>query len=719
MTRSIRCVASLFVFLLVYAFPSLSAAAPRIVERAGFASISVDEAQRTWTIASSGSAIVLGLHASRDFEIVRALSLSGRRWALGGLPDTFLRIGTKTVPFGSRTAGFVYTNVTTSATGLTVQLDATFDLPASHLRATRHYAATSGSPAFETWTTVAPLQGAVVTVADLNAFQLTVPPGAMHWVNGLQRDDASNPTDAAFTLQDRELAPGEHLVLGAEGRSSEQTVPWFAIDNGEDTFFAGLMWSGGWSLTAERSNAGIELTLGLAPMSTAVTSAVDGPHAFFGAARGGLRDASAATRSFVMEGIRGGRALDALVTYNTWFAYGTRIDDETMREEIHGAAELGAELFVMDAGWYVGAGRDSVSDFSSGLGSWEVDEARFPEGVKALTDYAHSLGLKFGIWVEPERVALSTVGQSGLAEEAWLASVGGRYGSSQAAQICLASAAARQWVLDAVARLVDEVQPDYLKWDNNFWLNCDRDGHGHGTSDGNFAHVNGLYDVLAELRTRYPDLLIENVSGGGNRLDFGMLRYSDVGWMDDRSAPSIHVRHIVEGLGVVFPPAYLLSFVMHHDEEPINDASDLSLYFRARMTGVLGLCFRTRQFDASAAAQITREIEIYKELRDSLGAAAGTLLTEQAAVVDGPAWDVFQSSSPGGGTVVLSAIQWDDAVEEHVVIPVGLRPESTYDIESVDNGAIGTATGAELMADGITVVQSPDTAAHILILRRQ
>jgi hypothetical protein len=95
--------------------------------------------------------------------------------------------------------------------------------------------------------------------------------------------------------------------------------------------------------------------------------------------------------------------------------------------------------------------------------------------------------------------------------------------------------------------------------------------------------------------------------------------------------------------------------VMHHEEEPINDAPDLSLYFQ----------------------------------------------------------------SPGGQTVVLSAIQWDDAVDEHVVMPVGLRPESTYDVESVDAGVIGAATGAELMEDGITVVQSPDTAAHILILRRQ
>src|SRR5204862_4697919 len=110
-----------------------------------------------------------------------------------------------------------------------------------------------------------------------------------------------------------------------------------------------------------------------------------------------------------------------------------------------------------------------------------------------------------------------------------------------AGQICLASAAGRQWLLDKVTGLIDEVQPDYLKWDNNMWINCDREGHGHGSTDGNFAHVHGLYQTLAELRDRYPDLIVENVSGGGNRLDLGMLRYTAVAWMDARTAPSVHV----------------------------------------------------------------------------------------------------------------------------------------------------------------------------------
>jgi molecular chaperone DnaJ len=121
-----------------------------------------------------------------------------------------------------------------------------------------------------------------------------------------------------------------------------------------------------------------------------------------------------------------------------------------------------------------------------------------------------------------------------------------------AAQLCLGDPRVRQWLLDRLVQLINEVQPSYLKWDNNFWVNCNRSGHGHGTHDGNFAHVNGLYQLLEEIRERYPDLLIENVSGGGNRLDFGMVQRSDTGWMDDRTAPSVVVRHNLEGLGDIF-----------------------------------------------------------------------------------------------------------------------------------------------------------------------
>src|SRR5262249_32794860 len=144
-------------------------------------------------------------------------------------------------------------------------------------------------------------------------------------------------------------------------------------------------------------------------------------------------------------------------------------------------------------------------DFDSGLGQWNEDAGRFPSGLASLADYVHDAGMLFGLWVEPLRVALSNVDKPGLVREAWLASKGGQYGQPSNAQICLVRPEARKWVLDQIVALVTRVRPDYLKWDNNLWVNCDRAGHGHGPTDGAFGHTLALYDLLAELRRRFPD----------------------------------------------------------------------------------------------------------------------------------------------------------------------------------------------------------------------
>ncbi len=690
-----------------------ASASPAIVAQAGDASLAHDVSAGTWTLSAGGAALTLSLDPARDFSVLSLTSPTGHRWNTATAPDTLIAVGNQTLAFGSRTAGFVYIDATVDANDHKLQLNAIFNLQAASMRVTRHYAIVSGSPSFEVWNTYAPTTGA--TLSDLNAVQMTIPAGTIHWLSGLQGDSADVVVDSAFTLEQKTMAVGDHLSFGAQYRASEQTVPWFAIDGTNDEFYAALMGTGAWTLNFDRTSTALAFSFGLAPMTTTPVQSVYGPHAVVGGAAGDVSGASAALRSYVLNGIRDGRPLSPLVIYNTWFAYGVDIDEDSMKHEMDGAAALGTEMFVVDAGWYAGTGVAGPFDFDAGLGSWTPDPARFPNGLKPLTDYAHGLGMQFGIWVEPERTNLSLVNGEGV-DESWLATMGGQYGSDDAGQICLANAAARQWLMDRLTGLIDATQPDYLKWDNNMFINCDRTGHGHGATDGNFQHVNGLYEMLGDLRQRYPNLLIENVSGGGNRLDIGMLRFTDTAWMDDRTAPSVHVRHNIQGLSAVFPPGYLLSFVTDHDTEPLHDAPDMPLYFRSRMGGALGLCFRSDSFTDDENGTMSSEIGIYKAVRAALLTASAGLLSKQALADGGPAWDVLQENTVTNSQMIVSAVQTDPGVSAVTVKPSGLDTAATYDVLSVDAGALGSSSGADLMTTGISVVQSPASAAHILII---
>jgi alpha-galactosidase len=649
-----------------------------------------------------------------------------QRWPIADGVDGVVTIDGRERKIGWFRDGVVVNGVSAMRVTNGVQLDLAMRVTDVSIVVTRHYALYDDSPVLELWTTVQSLDPRPHVLADLNSFTVAVPSGVCHWLNGLQGDAAGVNADAggvnkeaAFTMQARTLNDGESLRIGSTRRSSEQQLPWITVVNDSSTFFAGVMWSGAWTLTATRASSRVSLNAGLAKMQTTVTSGppLEGPHGFIGAAPGGTSGVSRAMERFITNGVRAGHTLKPLVTYNPWFVYGVDINEDGMRGEMDRAAALGVELFVLDAGWYTGAGRDDDHDFESGLGTWDADPSRFPSGLRALSDYAHGLGMSFGLWVEPERLDRSAMDGTSL-NERWLATSGGGYQSAHTAQICLASSVAREYLFGKLTALLDAVKPDYLKWDNNFWINCDRGGHGHGPSDGNFAHTRGLYDLLERLRKQYPSLQIENVSGGGNRLDLGMLRYTDVAWMDDRTAPSALVRHNLEGLSSVMPPAYLLSFVIENATESLHQAADLALYLRSRMAGVLGLCIRTGDYSASDLADIAGQVATYKSLRNALAAGSATLLTAQAAVTNGPAWDALQVRAGDGQSLVIGAFQADTGTKT-TIAPDNLDPSATYDVRSLDAGSLGAFTGADLMRVGFEPGTSTDSAAHFFILTRR
>ena len=685
----------------------------------GSAFVSTDANAHTWTIGNDDIRVIFRLTAEQDLVLDEIRNpKTALAFAAVMAADSTVTINGSTSSLGAAASGWALDGVATSETATGVVLAFTFRSSTAPVVIVRSYACYPGSPTIEAWTTIRATGNSAVIVSNLNVWQLAMTASAVHYTTGLRQDAAGSPVDDAFTIASDPVSSSSPLRLIAQNRSTSDYLPMISADTPSDEFFGGLMWSGAWQMTATRTGGAIAIAAGLPAMSRAVDAAhpLETPHGFFGFTPGARGDVADALRAFVVNGIRQGRPFQPLVTYNTWFSYGTEIDEQTMKDEMIEAAIMGVELFVVDAGWYVGAGQGT--DFDSGLGTWEVDSVRFPNGLAALRDYAHSLGLQFGLWVEPERVDRTTVGRPGLAREEWLAKNNNSYQADRTAQICLASPAAEQWVLDKLTQLLDQVAPDYLKWDNNLWVNCNRSGHGHSTTDGNFAHVSALYDLLATLHARYPRMQIENCSQGGNRLDFGMLRYTDVAWVDDRTSPSVHVRHNLQGATGFFPPQYLLSFVIEDSSEPLVNAPDLPLYMQSRMLGILGLTYRAADLSQIDRDRIAEQIAVYKRLRGVLRDASGKLLTAQAAPDNGPPWDIVQQLGTPTGDAALFAFQNDPSASGVVIQPERLDAGAIYTVSAPDGTPLRQATGAELAADGIDIESSPDTSAHVLLLQK-
>ncbi len=699
--------------LLAAAIALVGAARARadVIVSLGDASISHDVGARTWTISAGGASMTVTADPAEDYALTSLVSPSGQQWLRAPASDAIVTTDRARV-FGRRSDGFAYSSAAARTNGVRLEFAATYGLAPQNLTATRHIAVASGSPTFEVWTTFQAAGGAAA-LANINTWHATVAAGAINWLTG-EQPAASNPTlDSEFGRRLQVLAVDQTLAFGSTARSSEGVVPWIAIDGSADEFYTALMWSGNWSMTASRTSSGVTIDWGLGAMSTVIgATPIDSPHVLLGVARGTVSAAAAALRTYVLQGLRGGRPISPLVTYNTWYAYGTAIDEASLTAEMARAASMGVELFVIDAGWYAGADTAHTTDFTPGLGTWTVDARRFPHGLGALATVAHGLGMKFGVWVEPERVDLDVVGEGGL-DESWLATNGGSYQAADSALICLSGAAGRQWVVDHLTAFLDAVRPDYLKWDNNLWVNCDRQGHGHGATDGSFAHVNALYGILDALRQRYPALLIENCSGGGNRLDFGMLKYTDAAWMSDQTAPSVRVRHNVEGLSLVFPPSYLLSFLTDLGWEPLHKPPDLPLYARSRMMQVFGLSVRTLWLSDDDVDAISRQIAFYKRLRPLVTASTMAPLTVQASG-DEAQWDVVQETGSAGG-VVIFAFNGAAAPTTTTMFPANLPASAAYQVLSIDGSLRGTMSAADLMANGVQLTRSPATAAQILL----
>ncbi len=222
------------------------------------------------------------------------------------------------------------------------------------------------------------------------------------------------------------------------------------------------------------------------------------------------------------------------VLYNSWEATTFSVDEPGQKALAKKAAKLGVELFVMDDGWF-----GKRNDDHAGLGDWYVNLLKFPHGLQPLISYVNSLGMDFGLWFEPEMVNPDS--DLYRLHPDWAMNFPGRPRSEARNQLVLNMARddVKEYIFGVLDKMLSENNIKYIKWDMNrhfgepgwaevpipeqkeIWVKC----------------VRNVYEIIDRLRAKHPALDIEACSGGGGRLDLGILERVNVVWASDNQGP--------------------------------------------------------------------------------------------------------------------------------------------------------------------------------------
>ena len=359
------------------------------------------------------------------------------------------------------------------------------------------------------------------------------------------------------------LMHGIEESASRRGASSHQASPFLALvrkDAGEESgevYGFSLIWSGEFSLKTEVEQFGTTRVVGginpfefrwhLEPGESFQT-----PEAILVYSTEGLNGMSQSFHEIVRHHIVRGKYRDAVrpILVNNWEATYFDFDDAKMDNLAACAKDLGIELMVLDDGWF-----GKREDDNSSLGDWVVNMEKLKGGLQGVAESAHKRGLKFGLWFEPEMVSVDS--DLYRAHPDWVLrapSYPVSFGRHQLV-LDLSRADVRDYLVDAVCKILDTAPIDYVKWDFNRHLTDAFSGKLPPERQGEVRtrFVLGLYDILERITQTHPDILFESCSGGGGRFDAGILYYMPQTWTSD-DTDAICRLSIQSGTSMVFPP---------------------------------------------------------------------------------------------------------------------------------------------------------------------
>ncbi|MGN0331754.1 MAG: alpha-galactosidase [Lachnospiraceae bacterium] len=300
------------------------------------------------------------------------------------------------------------------------------------------------------------------------------------------------------------------------------------------------------------------------------------------------------------------------ILINNWEATYFDFNTKKLLDIARNAKECGIEMLVMDDGWF---GTRNCDD--SSLGDWFVNEEKLTTGLPDLVRQVNELGMEFGIWFEPEMISPNSC----LYREHpdWIIQIQGREATQSRAQYVLdiSRKEVRDYAYDCVASILKSAPISYVKWDMNRQL-CDMGSYLLGSDEQPelfHRYVLGLYEMQDRLNKDFPELLLENCSGGGARFDPGMLFYSPQIWCSDNT-DAIERLRIQEGTALIYP----LSCIGAHVSDCPNHAVGRTTPFNTRahvaLSGTFGYELDITKLSEEDRREIPRQVQLYHKYRE-------------------------------------------------------------------------------------------------------
>ena len=415
------------------------------------------------------------------------------------------------------------------------------------------------------------------------------------------------------------------LIGSARGASGHEHNPFAVLARPETTEFGGeclgvaLVYSGSFSISVdENAYESTRLTAGLNPRCFSWRlrpgESFQAPEAICVWSGQGLNGMSRAFHSLLRERVCRGPWRDRLrpVLINNWEATYFDFDHQKLMEIARAAAEAGIELFVLDDGWFGRRDNDHCS-----LGDWVENRRKLPGGLKGLAEDIGALGMRFGLWFEPEMVSPDS--DLYRTHPDWCLHVKGRRRSTARHQLILDMSRrdVQDHVIGAISAVLRSARIGYVKWDMN--RNFMEAGTAwEGARQGETAHryMLGLYRVLEKITGDFPDVLFEGCSGGGGRFDAGMLYYMPQIWTSDDS-DAVERLFIQYGTSLCYPVSAMGAHVSAVPNHQVGRVTGIKMRGDVALGGNFGYELDLSVQTPEDMEEIRRQVSLVKRIRQT------------------------------------------------------------------------------------------------------